>query len=157
MSESQAFQDQIPDNHCFGCGPVNAGGLQIKSYWDGDETICTWHPASQHAAGPEHILNGGIIATLIDCHTICTAIADAYRREGREMSELPLIWYVTGSLNVKYLKPSYLSEPVILRAKIEEVSGKKTTVSCTVHSKGELTAEGKVLAIRVPPEWRASI
>lgn len=35
MQQGKAFQDQIPNNHCFGCGPENASGLQIKSHWVG--------------------------------------------------------------------------------------------------------------------------
>ena len=85
MSEI-AIQDLLPENHCFGCGPLNPEGLQIKSFWSGEsETICTYQPESKHAAGPTHILNGGVIATLIDCHCICTAVAEAYRREGRDV------------------------------------------------------------------------
>ena len=50
-----AFQDQIGGNHCWGCGPLNAHGLQIKSYWSEDddgEAVCIWRPQSYHAAGP---------------------------------------------------------------------------------------------------------
>ena len=27
-----AIQDQIPHNHCYGCGKDNPDGMQIKSY-----------------------------------------------------------------------------------------------------------------------------
>jgi hypothetical protein len=64
-----AFQDQIPANFCYGCGPGNPVGLHIRSIWAGDEALCVFQPAPYHAAGPRHILNGGIIATLIDCAT----------------------------------------------------------------------------------------
>ena len=88
-----AFQDLIEDNFCFGCGPINEQGLQIKSYWDGPGvSICTYLPEPFQTAGPRGILNGGIIATLIDCHCVCTAIAYAYEREGREVGSVPEIW-----------------------------------------------------------------
>jgi hypothetical protein len=88
--ERAAFQDQITDNFCFGCGPTNQQGLRIKSYWDGpNESICTYQPESHQNAGSKQFLNGGIIATLIDCHCICTAIAYAYRDEGREIGSSP--------------------------------------------------------------------
>ena len=83
MAES-SFQDQIKENHCWGCGPANEHGLRIKSYWSGEEAVCTWQPGEQHSAGPLEILNGGVIATLFDCHCVCTAIAAAYRAESRE-------------------------------------------------------------------------
>ena len=69
-----AFQDQIPDNFCFGCGADNPDGLHLKSEWEGDIAVARWTPWPSHAAGPKHILNGGIIATLLDCHGVCTAI-----------------------------------------------------------------------------------
>src|SRR5262249_56130998 len=74
----RAFQDQIPDNFCYGCGPGNPVGLRIRSIWAGDEALCVFQPARYHAAGPRHILNGGIIATLIACHPVRTAISPPY-------------------------------------------------------------------------------
>ena len=44
----QAFQDYYPDEwaQCYGCGRLNEYGLQIKSYWDGEESVCTFTPLS---------------------------------------------------------------------------------------------------------------
>ncbi len=46
MSDQKAFQDYYPESysHCYGCGRLNPHGLQIKSYWDGDETVCHFNP-----------------------------------------------------------------------------------------------------------------
>ena len=66
----RAFQDEVSGNHCWGCGSGNHNGLQIKSYWSGDEAVCTWQPQAHHSAGPGHILNGGIIVTVINCHCV---------------------------------------------------------------------------------------
>ncbi len=37
----KAFQDQCPENvsHCCGCGNLNTHGHQIKTVWEGDETV----------------------------------------------------------------------------------------------------------------------
>ena len=114
---------------------------------------CEWQPWPEHAAGPRNVLNGGIIATIIDCHSICTAIAHTYRVEGRGIGTGQLIWCVTGSLTVSYLKPTPLGDPLILRAEVGEVSGRKSRVSCSLLSRGEECARGDALAIRVPGEW----
>jgi len=151
----RAFQDQFKENLCWGCGADNHQGLQIKSYWSGDESVCGWEPSPHHAAGPPHVLNGGIIATLIDCHGVCTAIADAYRREGREIGTGESIWYATASLNVTYLLPTPIDKPVTVRARVRERDGKKTWVDCTVFSNDVACARGKVLAVRVSEEWRS--
>ena len=110
----------IPYNFCFGCGPTNRDGLRIKSFWDGEESVCTFHPSPAHSAGPKQFLNGGIIATLMDCHCLCTAIANTYRVEKREIGTEPLIWCVTASINVTYIRPTSIGRPVLLRARVEE-------------------------------------
>ncbi|HLE24452.1 MAG TPA: PaaI family thioesterase [Thermodesulfobacteriota bacterium] len=148
-----AFQDHMERNKCWGCGSSNEYGLHIKSYWSGDESVCTWKPHQHHMAGPTHILNGGIIATLIDCHSVCTAIAAAYREEGRELNTEPFIWYVTASLKIDYIRPTPISEPVTLRARVKEMRGRKTIVTCSLLSNGEECARGEVIAIRVSPDW----
>lgn len=149
-----AFQDRIPDNRCWGCGPLNPDGLQIKSRWDGDEAVCTFRPSPAHMAGPPHVLNGGIIATVLDCHAVCTAIADGYRREGREIGTGEAIWYATGRLEVRYLRPTPLAAPVRLRARIVAREGRKTRLEVTLTSAGATCAEAEVLAVRVPSAWR---
>ena len=154
-SAKTAFQDGMEHNLCFGCGPHNDLGLRIKSHWEGDVSVCVFEPQAHHMAGPRHILNGGIIATVIDCHSICTAIADAYRREGREIGSEPVIWYATGSLHVDYKHPAAIDKPVELRAIIAEVKPKKTVVHCKMFSEGDVCAFGEVVCVRVPREWFA--
>jgi acyl-coenzyme A thioesterase PaaI-like protein len=151
---TMAIQDAIPDNHCWGCGTLNPQGLQIKSYWDGDGTVCTFHPAPHHAAGPPHVLNGGIIAAVIDCHSICTAFADAYRAAGRAIGSEPALWLVTASMKIDYLAPTPIAGPVELRARVVEAKGRKRVVACVVQSEGVDRARGEVVAIEVPPTWR---
>ncbi len=157
MAEGSAFQDRIPDNFCFGCGPENPKGLRIKSFWDGEkESVCRYQPEAHQTAGPRQFLNGGIIATLIDCHCVCTATAAAYRREGRDLGSAPPIWYVTGTLSVRYLKPTPIADPVEMRATVLEETDKKTSLSCILSSDGEPCAQAEVVAIRVPYTWRPS-
>ncbi len=150
-----AFQDQLKGNHCWGCSPTNASGLHIKSFWSGDEAVCSWNPGEQHSAATPRVLNGGIIGTIIDCHCICTAIADAFRREGRPVGTEPAIWYATGALNVSYQSPSPIDEPVTLRARITETTDKRTNLSCTLTSAGKQRATAELVAVRVPQEWMA--
>ena len=151
---AKAIQDVIPHNRCWGCGTLNPNGLQIKSYVEGDETVCRFQPSPDHMAGPRHVLNGGIIATIIDCHTVCTAIAAAYRIAGRELGSEPLIWCVTASLKVDYLAPTPIEAPVELRARVRETKGRKHVVECTLRSGGKACARAEVVAVEVPAVWR---
>lgn len=89
------------------------------------------------------------MATLIDCHCMGTAMADAYQREGRALDSFPEYRYATGTLSVKYLKPTPNTK-VQLRAKVLEAKGRKTTLRCDLwDEKGNKTAEADVVAIRV--------
>lgn len=149
----KAFQDYFPRLDCFGCGPANRQGLQIKSYWslDQHETVCFFDPAEHHSSGIPDVLHGGILASVIDCHAIWTAIADAYKREGRPMGGEPMIGYVTGDLHVRFKKRTPLNDLVLVTARVARVDGRKTYLTCEAHSGEEIRAEGSVIAIRIDP------
>ncbi|MEM8907599.1 MAG: PaaI family thioesterase [Bacteroidota bacterium] len=145
---SPFFQDHMPENVCFGCGQNNHEGLQIKSNWEAELSICEWMPETKHHGWP-NLLNGGIIATLIDCHCMCTAMANAYRNENRGLYSQPEYRYATGSMQIKYLKPTSNNHLVRLEAKVIEVKNRKTVLDCTVYSQGVKTVEAQVIALRV--------
>lgn len=142
------FQDYMPGNLCFGCGAQNPAGLQIKSYWEEDLSVCIWKPEERYL-GWKGLLNGGILATLIDCHCMGTAMAAAYKEEGRDLGSEPHYRYATGTISVKYLKPTSLTHAVLLKAWVTEIKGRKTTLRCEAWSEDICTAEGDVIAIRV--------
>jgi acyl-coenzyme A thioesterase PaaI-like protein len=150
----KAFQDYYPDNlsTCYGCGRLNEHGHQIKSYWDGDESVCTFHPEPYHVAVPGYVY-GGLIASLIDCHSTGTAAAAAYRAVGRAMETEPPLRFVTASLHVDYLRPTPLGVPLELRASVKEVKGRKVVVSTELSAGGEVCATGEVVAVQVPEHW----
>ena len=145
----RAFQDQGSVHHCHGCGTANPKGLQLKSFWDGDDAVATWRAEPHHCAGTRENLNVGIIASLTDCHSLNLAIAYAYRIEQRPIGSAPRIGYVTANINVSYLKPTPLGEPIELRARITKLEGRKAWVSRTLSAAGEIRAIGQVLGIRV--------
>ena len=147
----KAFQDYYPDHlsHCYGCGRLNEYGLQIKSYWDGEESVCTFHPQSYHMAIPGYVY-GGLIASIIDCHCTGTASAAAYRADGRDMDTEPPLRFLTGSLHVDYLRPTPLGVPLEVRASVKGIKGRKVVVAATLSAGGEVCARGEVVAIQVP-------
>lgn len=148
MSET-AFQDQGSVLHCFGCGADNPKGLRIKSHWDGEEAVARWQPDAHHCGGTRQTLYGGVIACLIDCHSLNLAIAHAYRAEQRPIGSTPRIGYVTANMNISYLKPAPVDRPIELRATISKLEGRKAWVHCTLSAGGQVCAKGEVLGIRV--------
>ena len=149
--EQNAFQDYYPDNmaYCYGCGRLNDAGLHIKSYWDGDETVCHFKPRSYHIAIPGYVY-GGLIASLIDCHSTGSAAAAAYRTAGRPMDSLPALRFLTASLHVDYLKPTPLDTVLEVRARIKEVKGRKVVIASRLSANGIVTATGEVVAVQAP-------
>jgi acyl-coenzyme A thioesterase PaaI-like protein len=149
----KAFQDYYPEqtSYCYGCGRLNEHGLQIKSYWDGDETVCMFTPQPYHIAVPGYVY-GGLIASLIDCHGTGTAAAAAYRDAGRSMDEDPPLRFLTASLHVDYLKPTPLGVPLEVRGRVKEVKGRKVVVEARLLVDGEITARGEVVAVQVPDQ-----
>lgn len=145
-----AIQDHLEEelSYCWVCGRNNEQGLKIKSYWEGDEVICEWQP-HQHYISYPGVLSGGITASLVDCHSICTAIAWAYRNEGREINTSPAIWYATTSLQITYLRPVSVSEPIILRARIREFQGRKALISCSLFSQEKECVRAEISARRI--------
>jgi acyl-coenzyme A thioesterase PaaI-like protein len=147
----KAFQDYYPDevSYCYGCGRLNDHGLQLKSYWDGNDTVAIFLPKPYHIAIPGYVY-GGLIASLIDCHGTGTASAASYRKEGREMGTDPPLRFVTARLQVDFLRPTPLGVPLEVRGKIKELKGRKVVVSITVSVEKEVCARGQVVAVRMP-------
>ncbi len=153
---NKAFQDHYPDDtaHCYGCGRLNGRGHQIKSRWDEanpDESVAFFTPQSYHIAIPGFVY-GGLLASLVDCHGTGTAAAAAYRAEGREMDTEPPLRFVTGNLNVTYLKPTPLGIPLEIRGRVKELKGRKVVIEEWIIANGEITVRGEVVAVQMPGE-----
>ncbi len=148
---NKAFQDFYPDHmaHCYGCGHLNESGYQIKSYWDGDESVAHFQPKSHHISIPGYVY-GGLLASLIDCHGTGTAAAAGYRAESRPMDSEPALRYLTASLHVDYLKPTPLGPLLEIRGKVKEVKGRKVVIEEWITANGEVTVRGELVAVQVP-------
>lgn len=150
----QALQDICwPQGMCYGCGPSNPDGLRLKSYWsaDGQFVVATYTPPAKFSSGLPGALYGGMIASLIDCHSNWTAMAFSYKAEGREPGSKPAILSVTGTLGVKYLKPTPMGVPLRLRAWVDGAVGRKTRVICELSDGQVVTAVGDSTFVRVDP------
>lgn len=146
-----AIQDVYPDDlsHCFGCGRLNPHGHQLKTRWDGDETVSRFTPKPEHTAIPGYVY-GGLLASLIDCHGTGTAAAAAYREAGREPGTEPAFRFVTAALNVRYLRPTPMGVELEVRGRVEEIKGRKVVVSATLSAAGSVCVTGEVVAVRMP-------
>ena len=117
----KSFQDHYPDvlAHCYGCGRLNEHGHHIKSYWDGDESVCHFLPKPYHIAIPGYVY-GGLLASLIDCHGTGTAAAALYKAAKKQNPNTEAnTRTLTASLHVDYLKPT----PLGIELEVREIPG----------------------------------
>ena len=59
---------QLPnrgDHKCFGCGPGNQIGLQMKFFSD-DKSVFSWVKVPDHLVGWDNLVHGGILSTILD-------------------------------------------------------------------------------------------
>ena len=147
----KAFQDYYSEDfsHCYGCGSLNEHGLQIKSYWDGEESVARFLPDENHIAIPGFVY-GGLMASLIDCHCTGTAAAATYRAQSRDMDTEPALRFVTASLKVDFLAPPPLGVELEIRGKIVELKEKKVVIEAKILANNKICATGKVVAVRMP-------
>ena len=148
----KAFQDYYPDNysHCYGCGRLNQDGMQLKSYWDNEETVCRYTPKSYHSGGLPGNIYGGLIASLIDCHSAASAMAAKMREENYTADDRrPVPRFVTASLKVDYLKPTPMGTVLEIRGRIKEIKPRKVIVSTTLFAEGEIRAKGEVVMVQL--------
>jgi len=150
-----AFQDLYREDyaHCYGCGRLNPDGLQIKTRWEGDESVTRYTPRPYHIAIPGFVY-GGVLASLIDCHGTGTAAAAAARAQGRPLDSDPPLRYVTASLKVDYLKPTPLGVELEIRGRATEVKGRKAVVESTLYADGVATVRGEVIAVALPDTFK---
>ncbi len=151
MENQEFFQDVWPHSTCFGCGPSSDGGLKLKSRWsdDGKFVIADYNAESKFNAGFSEVMYGGTVASLIDCHSIWTAVAFNYKEQGRDVGTEPAVLFVTGKMTVSYFLPTPLGKDIRLKAWIEGEPGRKTKVICEMISDDTVTAKGEVLAVMV--------
>ena len=152
--KEMAFQDYYADDysHCYGCGRLNQKGHQIKSFWDGDESVCRIVPEKHYSGGMKNILYGGLIASLIDCHGAGTAAAAKAQELKIEMTPGAMPRFVTASLKVDYLAPTPMDMEVELRGKVEEIKGRKVTVSVTLSAEDTVRAKGQLIMVQIREE-----
>lgn len=143
----QSLQERYsPESICFGCGPKSADGLYIRSFVSGDEVVATWNPQPLYQAFPG-VLNGGIVGTLLDCHSNWAAIHHLMTRAGADKAPCT----VTADFHVKLRRPTPVDRPIQLRAHVVESSEDRAVVEATLESGGEVCARCTGTFVAVKP------
>src|SRR5262249_21553880 len=132
-------------NSCFGCGPSNPKGLRIRSFVRGDEVVARWHPEPYHEAFPG-VLNGGIIGTLLDCHSNWTAAYFLMKLAGADHPPCT----VTADYAIKLTRPTPTDEDVELVATVAEIKEDRAVIDAKLIAKGKVcaTCHGTFVAVK---------
>ena len=145
MSEKSLQEQFAPNNACFGCGPANERGLRIRSFARGDEVVAEWQPEFYMEAFPG-VLNGGIIGTLLDCHSNWAA---SWHLMNRRNAQTPPCT-VTADYSIKLLRPTPTDASVTLTARVVESTDDRAVVEAELVAKGKVcaTCRGTFVAVK---------
>lgn len=146
---STAIQDTYAEDfsHCYGCGCLNPHGHQIKTYPAGEGTL-TEHIAEPEYLGGGEFAYGGLIASVIDCHSAGSAAIFWMQRNGRVVGEETAPRFVTARLEVDYIAPTPIG-PLRLVGALEEAGARKVIVTTELSAAGTVTARGRAVLVKV--------
>jgi uncharacterized protein (TIGR00369 family) len=128
---------QTAQNHCFGCGEANAGGLQLEFFLAEDGSVVSLPTVSDLFEGPKGFLHGGIIATLLD-----ETMSKAVRARG--------LTAMTRQMEVDYLRPIPSGAALRMEGRVVRDEGRKHwTEARILNAHGGLLAMGTGLFVEV--------
>ena len=142
----QSIQETLyPFSTCFGCGPSNSQGLHLRSYEDDGAVVANFRPGDQHSNGMGS-LNGGVIATLLDCHSGAAVFLNSARASETSTTFRP--WVTTG-LELRYRLPTFLDGPSDLWATVLTADDAVMTVKATLSYEGKVRVQAESRWVRV--------
>ena len=116
-------------DYCFGCGPGNPVGLQLKfEVGSGGDSYVAEFELSPEFGGPPGHAHGGIIATILD---------EAMSKANKLQRRIAL----TSRIEVEYLRPVPLRQPLVVEGRIARVRGRASYNRAEIRNR-----EGVVLA-----------
>lgn len=146
MDGTSLQERYAPTSICFGCGPANDKGLRIRSVARGEEVVADWRPEKHHEAFPG-VLNGGIIGSLLDCHSNWTAAWHLMNKTGVDHPPCT----VTADFHVKLLRPTPTDGAVHLVARVADSTDERATIDAELHAGGKTCATCRGTFVAVKP------
>ena len=147
MSSKKSLQEEFaPHNTCFGCGPSNPNGLRVRSFPRNDEVVAEWTPQPFHEAFPG-VLNGGIIGSILDCHSNWTAAWHLMKQQN--LATPPCT--VTADYAIKLLRPTPSAETLHLVATVVESKEDRAVIEAKLFANDKVCATCRGTFIAVKP------
>jgi acyl-coenzyme A thioesterase PaaI-like protein len=134
----RTFPEYLARNRLIGV----AHPMSPAASWDfTDGVLQVWVTFGDAYEGPQGFVHGGVVALAFD---ELLALAGALGGEGG----------VTGTLKVRYRKPTPLHEELRMTGWIEHRQGRRLRARGTIHAADALTAEAEGLFIAAEPHRR---
>ena len=125
MEKEKILQNQW----CFACGSQNPFGLKL-SFEEKDDTYISHFTGQPQHQGYDGIMHGGIVSTLLD-----EIMARYLYAKGMNA--------VTARLEVRYLKPTPIGVPLLIKGHIVRQKGRIYETEGTISlPDGTVTAQG---------------
>ena len=144
MKKKSVQEEYAPNSICFGCGPANNEGLQIKSYRANEGLEMEFECDEKHQAFPG-VINGGIIGSLLDCHGNWTAAIAIMDRNELDKPKCT----VTAQYEVKLKRPTPLGPTLKLQSRILALQDDRAEVIIELKAEGKTCATGRGLFVAV--------
>ena len=144
LNNKSVQEEYAEKSICYGCGPVNKHGLQIKSYRSNTGLDLWYNPKVEHQAFPG-VVNGGIIGSIFDCHGNWTAAISIFDRQ--KLSVLPST--VTANYSVTLLRPTPFGKTLYFTGETQSLSKNKAEVEMNLYVEDVHCATGKGLFVAV--------
>jgi acyl-coenzyme A thioesterase PaaI-like protein len=144
MSGKSVQEEYAPNSICFGCGPSNKEGLQIKSYRTDDGLEMEFECEEKHQAFPG-VINGGLIGSLIDCHGNWTAAIAIMDKNGFDEPQCT----VTAQYEVKLKRPTPFGSKLMLKSRVLGLQNDRAEVIIELKAEGKTCATGRGLFVAV--------
>lgn len=147
MGSNKCLQEEYAAHStCYGCGPSNPKGLRVRSFPEGEKVVAEWTPEPFHEAFPG-VLNGGIVGSILDCHSNWTTAWHLMRRN--QLDHPPCT--VTADYSIKLLAPTPTDKPLKLEATIVDSREDRATIEAKLFSQGKVTATCRGTFVAVKP------
>jgi acyl-coenzyme A thioesterase PaaI-like protein len=114
------------DDGCFACGRNNPIGLHLDDFDLVDREVSARFTPRADYRGAGEVLHGGVAATALDEMLVWAGI----------LTEK--VMTVTGKLELRYRKPLQVTDQLTVRARVDELRGKRMSAS------GELVVDDDV-------------
>ena len=142
-------QQYIPEGRCYGCGPARADGLQLRSYADDGRAVASWVSSPYYEAVPG-VLNGGVIGTLLDCHSGAALALAIHERTGSWPFADGVRW-ATIDYTISMQRPTPTDGELELVARTVDLTDDDATVEGWIEAAGKQRAAIRASWRRVRP------